>query len=985
MKKLIGISLAFCMSVNLLNGVVLKDNAEAANVVKADIDYTESTEYNFNNFDCGYTSTSWINAAPNKIWSVNPTSFTVLLISIEAYSSGANESGIDYDLDEAFFNSLEKSLINAKKNNVTIGIRLRYDANGKTNPEPATFDKVLEHVEQLGNSGLLEKYEDVITYVETGMVGSWGEQWGGKYTSLEYKAELLEKFLDITPDSIAVSVRTPNTVRKWLSMYCGIETTQQNMLCKINDAEYAKKFSRIGLYNDGYMGSDSDLGTYSDRNGETDWLAEAAIYGGEFSGDDGWRMKYENWLPENALPEMYKTNLTYINSNLYKTKNATANFDSKTEAESKISEIQKLYADAGLSAYNTESGISQTDGKYTASWKWIGYDDFIFDEKLDSLCNTECNNSAFYGETVWKFMRSHIGYRYVLRSSEISDKLDRGESLNIKLKVENTGFSESVKDKEAEIILSDGLTNYTFKTDINPKNWQSGKTSDEIINISLPKTISDGKYEVYLRISNLNDNPSDDTLYCTRFANNNLKYNEELAANYIGSFIVNTDKTNVKNEKENKRPNGYYMENQSVKPNENDTVNLLDKRYIYSEDNHYGLTFAFKADGIKSGSEIQLGNWYLAFSSEGTGYSSAYTTYGLNILNLKLSENGTYLLNIPFYSAVFNYPLASVKDSTYISELNFNDSRNYWSADTFTELNGNDFTIKPIGIVESSPEKYSVTYHLPDGDVVYTGNYNITDEKSQTIHNIKADTALSLLKKNFMNKIVKNGVTYVFKGFSTKEDDLGCMIDEDFPAVGNIELYPVYVPDTASTDFNSVKYALTADMIDYQGIAYILDEKNKTAKVGDGSDWRNNSGYYGLNSGNVIIPSIITVNGIDYAVTEISENAFASNCSLKSIIIPNSVAKIGENAFLSRTDVYLYADSRLYGKIKNCNIISMQNSTIIGDVNYDGTVDIADITALKKWLSSGSGNISLYTSDVFKDNVIDIFDLTALRILITRK
>ena len=78
--------------------------------------------------------------------------------------------------------------------------------------------------------------------------------------------------------------------------------------------------ARIGLYNDGYMGSDSDLGTYSNRAAQTAWMEkqmEHTYYGGEFSGNLDWAKKYDTYLPENAIPEMYRTHLSYINSNIY--------------------------------------------------------------------------------------------------------------------------------------------------------------------------------------------------------------------------------------------------------------------------------------------------------------------------------------------------------------------------------------------------------------------------------------------------------------------------------------------------------------------------------------------------------------------------------------------------------------------------------------------------------------------------------------------
>ena len=71
------------------------------------------------------------------------------------------------------------------------------------------------------------------------------------------------------------------------------------------------------------------------------------------------------------------------------------------------------------------------------------------------------------------------------------------------------------------------------------------------------------------------------------------------------------------------------------------------------------------------------------------------------------------------------------------------------------------------------------------------------------------------------------------------------------------------------------------------GIYYNLISEDKTAEV--------TSGEYRY-AGDVVIPSSITVEGKEYTVTSIGNDAFR-DCSLTSVTIPNSVTSIGHSAF----------------------------------------------------------------------------------------
>ena len=356
------------------------------------INYTESTE-TINNPGMGYTTTYWHAAKPNIIKVSNLVGSLVLMfIDIGAYSSGINEEQIDYDLDSAFFESLQKLFENCRKNGATIALRFRYDANGKINPEPKTFAQVLNHISQIKNSGLLEEYKDILMFVESGFVGAWGEQHSGKYCSLENKVQLLDTLLDAVPDGIPVTVRTPNIIAKWLNI-------SEDKLDTFA-SEKGSRASRVGLFNDGYMGSDSDLGTYRYRENTVKFFYNQMRYtyfGGEFSGNINFAKQYDTYKPENAIKEMYKTHLSYINSNIFQL-----------------------------------------------------YKDYIFGKNYDI---ENVDNSAYYGQTVFKFIRDHIGYRLVLRDSYIQKDVIQGGIFDIKFTIENTGFANPIFKMNSEIVL----------------------------------------------------------------------------------------------------------------------------------------------------------------------------------------------------------------------------------------------------------------------------------------------------------------------------------------------------------------------------------------------------------------------------------------------------------------------------------------------------------------------------------------------------
>ncbi|MGN0630413.1 MAG: DUF4832 domain-containing protein, partial [Ruminococcus sp.] len=453
--------------------------AETENLKDSGIDYTEIVS-TINNPGAGYTSAVWYECRPGSTPVKNPGgNLVVLFVDIGAFSSGINGEK-DYDLDESFFNGIRGTLENCRNNGSTVGLRFRYDANGISNPEPETFEKLLEHIHQIADNGFLNDYEDILMYVESGFAGAWGEQHSGKYTSTEYKAKILDELLKAVPKSVSVTVRTPDTICKWADIETG----------KIADyvTETGTDAARIGLYNDGYMGSDTDLGTYINpvRKDSVDFMKNQmthAYFGGEFSGNIDYAKQYDTYLPHNAIAEMYNTHLSYINSNI-----------------------------------------------------WKLYQEYTYTADLDTQ---GCDNSAYYGETVYKFIRDHIGYRFVLRDSDLTSETKQGGDVTVKFKVENTGFANPVKSQISEVILEKDGKYMICDTDIDDRKWLSSETFSEELNLKLPSDIEVGDWNIYLKLT-AGETDAQSTKRTVKFANNNI-YNSSLGANYLGTVAVKAD------------------------------------------------------------------------------------------------------------------------------------------------------------------------------------------------------------------------------------------------------------------------------------------------------------------------------------------------------------------------------------------------------------------------------------------------------------
>ncbi|MDE5587343.1 MAG: DUF4874 domain-containing protein, partial [Bacilli bacterium] len=267
------------------------------------IDYTESLDV-LRNPERGFYNPIGYNLKVEDNKPLNSKSNLVhLRVGIGAFSS-QNNNQEDLELSEDALEALGQTFQNIRENNSSIIIRFAYDNfNGTANKEPS-LDMILKHIEQVGP--ILLEYKDVIANIELGFFGPWGEMHSSKICTNENVSLAITKLLEVTEQKIKISVRTPGYYAAWR------EISRSSL--DLDLPEKGTDAYQVGIFNDGYLGSETDLGTFANREIEVNWLSNQAkhtFYGGELV------KNFASGTPLNTIEylsrEAFLTHTTYLN------------------------------------------------------------------------------------------------------------------------------------------------------------------------------------------------------------------------------------------------------------------------------------------------------------------------------------------------------------------------------------------------------------------------------------------------------------------------------------------------------------------------------------------------------------------------------------------------------------------------------------------------------------------------------------------------
>ena len=354
-----------------------------------DLNYEESTE-EISNPDQGFYRPVYVKinengATYNKGVINSQTQLYHLRCDISAFSAAVNKAADKPVTDEAL-KGLDALLSFLKENDKNAIVRFAYDPgyNGSADKEPA-LEVMLGHVK--GVCSVLNRYVNTVTAIETGLIGPWGEMHTSAAANKEHITPLINAFLTATSE-IPVLVRTPEMIYNYINVsYDKVE--------EISISPDEKAY-RLGLYNDGYLGSESDLGTYRNRERDINFLSAQNAhlpFGGEVTVPDS---PFHNI--ETCLPEMNKIHLSYLNI--------------------------------------------EWDNRVIEKWKNTFYTD---------ACGLE---KQYYGKTAFTYIQNRLGYRFVLKNSVFTYS-SSSEKLKIRLTLQNAGFGNLNRNKRAKLIFTD--------------------------------------------------------------------------------------------------------------------------------------------------------------------------------------------------------------------------------------------------------------------------------------------------------------------------------------------------------------------------------------------------------------------------------------------------------------------------------------------------------------------------------------------------
>ncbi len=360
----------------------------------------------------------------NTILTQDNKSLVLLQINLKNYKNSALSSQALNQLNLILkeFSAADKQLI----------LRFIYDWDGKgIDSEPDTREQIAGHMLQV--SSIVNAYHDHIFLIQGIGTGSYGEMAATSYGTASDMIYLMNQQADAFQPDIFLSVRTPAQLRSILNTHRPLSAS----------IPYDKTLAaRLGLYNDGMLGSVYDLGTYDD----TSYLKE-----GHYT-EAGTRQEELDF--QNQLCNFVPNGGEVVSDNEY------------NDIENAVKDLKTMH----ITYLNRDYDVNVLK-------KWA--------------------ESTYDGVNGLDYIDAHLGYRYLLTESSIDYHPLFDEECLFTLTIKNTGFAPAYKRFESTILLTntDSGETLSFPTQFDNRTLFSEET--QTLKLSIPvRDLPVGEYEI---------------------------------------------------------------------------------------------------------------------------------------------------------------------------------------------------------------------------------------------------------------------------------------------------------------------------------------------------------------------------------------------------------------------------------------------------------------------------------------------------------
>lgn len=341
-----------------------------------------------------------------KKWCLNPEdTLALVLIDIGYFRKK--------DLDRETLERIRRIICFFTENRYDCIVRVVYDHEGKAlMREPADFDQVKAHMEQIGR--ILNLCSSSVFVFQGMLLGNWGEMHGSRFLGGNRMLQLAEILRMGKTERTFLAVRRPVY---WRRLHEG----QKKGALYCTDG--------MGLFDDGMFGSASHLGTFLEENQK----------------EQGWN---EPWCREKELA--FEQELCQQVPN-----GGEVVFNSEFAATLTPEKVMEALRQMQITYLNRTHDTRMLD--LWKEWKYLG-------------------QGVWAGKSVFDYVGAHLGYRFLIRRIDVRKTRNERGKYHIEAEIENIGFAAFYQEGEICLEYVDRNGNCCAKIlEKQMKGWRSGE------------------------------------------------------------------------------------------------------------------------------------------------------------------------------------------------------------------------------------------------------------------------------------------------------------------------------------------------------------------------------------------------------------------------------------------------------------------------------------------------------------------------------